>query len=459
MRDDVLIEAYLADALAPAERRCFLERVAAEPALAVQLIAGAEMEALLHDTHRPPARQRSRARTARRVIAITLAAAAVLLAAALLMDHRPGPAPWRIVALSGTVLHHDQSSGAPRPFGDGGQLAAGDCLHLGHGARLHVRDARGTSWRLSGPARLALGAEPGALQLQRGTLTARIERPRPDAPFTVNSPHGRVSAVGTRFRFRVAALQSQLYVDQGTVATRCAGITATVDAGEHLVLDGRSGDEPRPTAPPRNMPLVHYGFADYADGRVIGDGAVPPLRADDPDAVRAYPGAIALAGGGKLHSEAPLPQLGPLLITPGRWSVVLWLKVPQASDRIDRLTLFALSQPDAHGTLLHRRVFTADAEIFTTARDDGLVHLVLIQDGSDMRVHVDGEAGLVNTAGPSHAQGVPVHLTLAGIAYAGDTALPWPIVYHDLAIYPRVLDSASIRTLYRAGPAGIPPTP
>ncbi len=461
MSDDALIEAYLADALAPAERRSFLARVAAEPALATRFVAATELEALLHDAHRIPAQRQTRGPRLRRAVAATLAAAALLIAVVLLVAQDTASAPsWRVVALSGEVLHRTAGQIAPQPASSGGQLLAGDRLHLGHGAQLRVRDARGTSWRLTGPARLTLGEEPGLLRMQRGTLAARIERPRSAAsPFTIVSPHGRVSAVGTRFRFRVAAQRSLLYVDQGTVAARCAGATPNVHAGQHLVLDDRSSGIPRPTAPAHATPLVHYDFSDYADGRVNGDGDAPPLRADNPYALEARPGAVALPGDSPLRSEAAIPELDPLLGTPGRWTVALWLEAPRPERRIERLVLFTLSQPDTNGTMLHRRIFTADAAIFATARDDGLVHLVLIQDGNDIRVHVNGEAGAFSTGGPLAASSEPVHLVLPGLALNDDTTLPWPVVYHDLAIYSRVLEPASIRALHRAGPEGIPPAP
>ncbi len=183
-----------------------------------------------------------------------------------------------------------------RASGDG----AGDWL-VGLGADLHTGTAERRSLQLPDGSHLQLNAR-SAIDLDYGPQ-ARVLRLRAGeilvdassaaSPFVVETRHGRVRALGTRFAVRQRAAQpTRVAVFEGATALAPrAGPALTLQAGQQARFDDLAVEAPGVATPGQaawargmlvafDMPLADFlaELAQYRPGRLACDPAVATLR-------------------------------------------------------------------------------------------------------------------------------------------------------------------------------------
>ncbi|MEN6493062.1 MAG: FecR domain-containing protein [Thermoguttaceae bacterium] len=114
------------------------------------------------------------------------------------------PAAIRIDQVQGTVLvKHESGSKWEEIHADRSRLYVGDTLLCSKDASLTLQLADNSRVVLTSNSRLALAHENGGLELAlaHGTMTADLTSPHP--PFVIDTPQGRVHALGTTFTVTV----------------------------------------------------------------------------------------------------------------------------------------------------------------------------------------------------------------------------------------------------------------
>lgn len=114
------------------------------------------------------------------------------------------PAAIRIDQVQGTVLvKHESGSTWEEVHADRSRLFVGDTLLCSKDASLTLKLADNSRVVLTSNSRLTLAHENGGLELAlaHGTMTADLTSPHP--PFVIDTPQGRVHALGTTFTVTV----------------------------------------------------------------------------------------------------------------------------------------------------------------------------------------------------------------------------------------------------------------
>ncbi len=195
------------------------------------------------------------------------AAAAAIVAAVSVWwaaGQRPGGA---VVAVVREVTGQSGLKGAPKV---GDEVCEGDRIESGEKGAVILAYAVGARVELGADSVLNAPTARSASRLERGALAASVAKsPASDvSPFVMETPHARVTVVGTRFSLAIdggggsSALGSTwLQVDEGTVEfTRLAdGRSIAVAAGQFAVAGGKASD---------------YALKAYADGTTWVDGPV-----------------------------------------------------------------------------------------------------------------------------------------------------------------------------------------
>jgi ferric-dicitrate binding protein FerR (iron transport regulator) len=204
----------------------------------------------------PKARDRAPSRRAFAWGGVAVAAAAAFLLIARWRGSH-GPAlvspllPVRVTSVVGVAHVGAVAMRAGTLLDAGGELS----VDLAGAATLEVA---GASLKLDGPARLALAGDAAhvALDLPRGTLTAKVAHRAPGATFVVSTGQGRVEVRGTRFVVHSESDASTVAVDEGRVAVFSrAGVERAVSAGERVALDA-TGFVERAPAPSTEAPSL-----------------------------------------------------------------------------------------------------------------------------------------------------------------------------------------------------------
>lgn len=120
-----------------------------------------------------------------------------------------------------------------------GQLAAD--LHTGTGERRDIMLADGSHLTLDARSAVDLDFGPGRrrVRLREGALVAQAMPG--DAPFVVQTPHGRIQALGTRFHVRLQAAHTQVgMLEHATRITTANGSTAYLPEGRSARFDAHA---------------------------------------------------------------------------------------------------------------------------------------------------------------------------------------------------------------------------
>jgi ferric-dicitrate binding protein FerR (iron transport regulator) len=202
---------------------------------------------------------------------------------------------------SGAARAATRTGGAPVAFGEPVTVAAG--------ATEELALERGSSLRLTGPARIALEGSPTALtvRLAEGSVDAQIAHRRSDERFAVATRDFEVEVRGTTFSVTTGSAGSRVHVSEGRVAVRLpSGDERPVSAGEGFdwppvaaATDAAPASAPRTTEVPAPAcgPLVRACSE-------AARAARQSMRAGDADealrvvARASASSAVATAGGG-----------------------------------------------------------------------------------------------------------------------------------------------------------------
>ena len=115
--------------------------------------------------------------------------------------------------------------------------------HTGTGERSDLRLADGSKVWLNTDTALDVDYQPDArrLSLHAGEILVDTAKDGARRPFFVDTPNGRMQALGTRFTVRLSDAATRLDVFEGAVAVRTAtGAALRVEAGQRASFDGRS---------------------------------------------------------------------------------------------------------------------------------------------------------------------------------------------------------------------------
>ncbi len=218
------------------------------------------------------------ARSRRRRVAWTLAAAAVLAlcCGALLVVAGRRAAPEGVARLvdaapvAGLQLLRDGAQRTPEP---GGALRPGDVLVTGavHPPLPLAVLAGEVALAAAGPARLRVcGGEPAVIELERGWL--RIDTrdgARRGVHVVVRTPHGSVLSEGTVFDVLVDAGACVVAAESGRVHASAPGWQRQVTAGG--MLRWRAGDQPEALRLPTIDTAVEAALGDLEQWQIDGE--------------------------------------------------------------------------------------------------------------------------------------------------------------------------------------------
>jgi ferric-dicitrate binding protein FerR (iron transport regulator) len=201
-----------------------------------------------------------------------------------------------------------RAGGAPVAFGEQVTVAAGatEALAL----------ERGSTLRLTGPARLTLEGSPTALtvRLADGSVEAEVAHRRPDERFSVATRDFEVQVRGTKFSVTTGASGSRVRVSEGRVAVRLpGGDERPVSAGEELAWSAAATEPAAPASAPRSAdaPAQACGSLVRACSEAAR-AARQSMRAGDADeALRVVTHASAGGGAAAAGSGATCRALAP----------------------------------------------------------------------------------------------------------------------------------------------------
>lgn len=150
--------------------------------------------------------------------------------------------PWMVAAASllavVLVTFHASTTGSATVAWCGDRaLVPGDRIDGGQ-----LRYADGSRIDLADGSRLTLAGDGvrKRVLLDQGNLLAAITPQGPAGGFSVTTPHGDATVVGTRFRIQTDSRSALLQVDEGSVALRAQDTSRTIAAGgAALAVDGQ----------------------------------------------------------------------------------------------------------------------------------------------------------------------------------------------------------------------------
>lgn len=250
--------------------------------------------------------RRRRPRRGSRLGLSALASLAAVLVAMILLARPTAP----VVDVALTVATATTVQGLPAEAGRA--LVAGDQVDTAPGGEAGIAFADGSTLALGGGTRLRItGVLPAkALRLDHGSIAGDIIVQPEGRPLTIDTPHGRATVIGTRFRLTVGTT-TRLTVSSGLVRLAdAAGARHEVASGGEAEI----GAERTAVAPagPWGEAIVHYDFRS-GGGALVRDLARrgPPLdlHIAEPSSATWRPGVgLSLSGGG-LGSLVPADKL------------------------------------------------------------------------------------------------------------------------------------------------------
>lgn len=186
---------------------------------------------------------------------------------------RPRILPWLLVAasLAGVLLAWWALTPAPAAHDDHGRaLASGDALGGDAATTVLWRDGSSVHLGSGTHARLADSGPDKRVSLERGLLTAEIA-PQQGVGFSVASPHGTISVLGTGFRVMSVPRATTVVVDHGRVRVRAGSGEEVLTRGQAVRLDA-GGITRLPPLDEATLQLVveHPPQLAWSDRRPIG---------------------------------------------------------------------------------------------------------------------------------------------------------------------------------------------
>jgi ferric-dicitrate binding protein FerR (iron transport regulator) len=267
------------------------------------------------------------------------------------------PAPVVLIARLERVQGRVELGRSPARAGD--QVPSGSALEtLGRDALAVLRYADGTRLEMTGPARIgelseraAEGAAGGGkrLFLESGTISLDVPRQAAGHPLVVQTPHGRVRVLGTRFTVAAAADSTRVEVKEGRVlVTRTEdGASVEVAKDHYALVSNGPALSSRPIVPEafglKDIPVAGLSLWLRADLGVTLDGGVSAWADQSPqrrNAAQSDPARRpafvpeAVAGRPSLRFDGVDDHLAATLPVAGLTGLTLFLVAANARDRM-----------------------------------------------------------------------------------------------------------------------------
>ncbi|GDY13783.1 hypothetical protein LBMAG53_26610 [Planctomycetota bacterium] len=243
----VWIEAHLDGTLAGAELAACRTALAADPALREGFRHHCQMAAQLANELGPRDQSKS-AELARRIDGLLADSRRVRSQARRVLaglPRWPARVIWALAALLVLAIGLPVTVMALRASSTGAAIAwredAGGRSVLVAGAQvtgtvgMAIVQADGSRLGLGRGAKVLVGDRPGRYQLDHGLIEARIA-PQSPAGFSISTPSGRVSVVGTTFTLLATPVASWLAVSEGSVDLASAAGTRRITAGGRALM-------------------------------------------------------------------------------------------------------------------------------------------------------------------------------------------------------------------------------
>ena len=277
--DDELMVRYLEGAATPGEVTALEARLAGDHQARREFVRLAHLQALFIDLPRAPAAALQR-RSWRWPLVLLGSAAALVLIGMLWHRQPAGPAGPAITAVSGTV--HCLRAGIEV------DVRAGDALHAGDRLSVDAASQLSFSWRDRVAIRLAEqseatvgGPSQATITLAQGDIHA-LTSPIPGLAFTIATPEGLATDIGTEFTVHRDALGTRVRVDRGQVRFSNASGQLSIAAGAsaRIAPGGAPQADPAGTSSSAGGPAATVPASDDGDGpHLTASGVVTQVDA------------------------------------------------------------------------------------------------------------------------------------------------------------------------------------